>query len=262
MIKSEKSIVFDAPVEAVFAYLIDPAHMPEYEPSLHEVKDIQSLPNGGFTYTAVVRALGLHVEFISIPPRSTSFVDLLGPPVEQRSGADALALPLEGGTAGELRVFEVLDAREVLVDQGGVGQRPEVLGGLQLGGIGRQKQQVHMIRHAQMDAGVPAGAIQDEHNLLVGAGTDLAGERGQFHLKERNADGGSEMEDGPAGSGMDEAHEVAPGEAVLHGGDRTVADWRPDAAQQRLQADPMFVGRPQFDLRVGKRRRHCLQQRP
>ncbi len=63
MIKSEKSIVFDAPVEAVFAYLIDPAHMPEYEPSLHEVKDIQSLPNGGFTYTAVVRALGLHVEF-------------------------------------------------------------------------------------------------------------------------------------------------------------------------------------------------------
>jgi len=40
---------------------------------------------------------------------------------------------LEGETAGELCVFKVLDGGKVLVDQGGVGQRPHVLGGLQLG---------------------------------------------------------------------------------------------------------------------------------
>lgn len=37
---------------------------------------------------------------------------------------------LEGGAASELGVFEILDGSEVLVDQRGVGQRPQVLGRL------------------------------------------------------------------------------------------------------------------------------------
>jgi hypothetical protein len=38
---------------------------------------------------------------------------------------------LEGNTALELGIFQVLDGGEVLVDQCGVGQRPQVLSGLQ-----------------------------------------------------------------------------------------------------------------------------------
>ena len=67
---------------------------------------------------------------ISIPPRSSSFVDLLGPPVEQGRGADALALALEDGTISKLGVFQILDGGEVLVDEGGVGQWPQVFGRL------------------------------------------------------------------------------------------------------------------------------------
>lgn len=54
---------------------------------------------------------------------------------------------------------------------------------------------------------------------------------------------------------MDEADEVAPGNAVLHDGGGPLPDGRPDAAQQRFEPNAMFVGRPQFYLRLGKRGR-------
>ena len=50
--------------------------------------------------------------------------------MEAGGRADALGLGLQGGAAGKLGVFQVLDAGEMLVDECSVGQRPEVLGGL------------------------------------------------------------------------------------------------------------------------------------
>src|SRR5690349_4857683 len=84
-------------------------------------------------YTSIAR--DTHC-LILVTPWPSTFVNLLGPPMEQRSRATALALPLEGGAPGELRVFEFLDGGEVLVDQGRIGQWPEMLGGLQFRGIG------------------------------------------------------------------------------------------------------------------------------
>jgi hypothetical protein len=66
---------------------------------------------------------------ISIPSGSSSFVDLHGPPMEQRGGADAFAWPLEDGTMSKLGVFAVRDGGEMLVDECGVGQWPQVFGG-------------------------------------------------------------------------------------------------------------------------------------
>lgn len=73
--------------------------------------------------------------------------------MEQRGGADALGVALQLSAAGELGVFELLKCgekcSEVPIDQDRVGERSEVLGGRQFRGIGRQKQQVHMVGHAQ-----------------------------------------------------------------------------------------------------------------
>ena len=44
------------------------------------------------------------------PPGSSTFVDLLGPPVEAGGRADAFGLALERGAVGQLGVLEVLDA--------------------------------------------------------------------------------------------------------------------------------------------------------
>ena len=62
MIRIDKSIVTDAPIEQVFAYLVDPTHLPEYMTGGGEVKDIQRLPDGRFTYTEVSKVLGIRAE--------------------------------------------------------------------------------------------------------------------------------------------------------------------------------------------------------
>ena len=176
---------------------------------------------------------------------------------------DEIGPRLQGSAVGELGVFEVLDAGEMLVDECSVGQGPEMFGGLQFGRVRGQKEQVDVLGDPEVDAGrFPARPIEHQHDLLVGASTRLARELGQLHCKHGDADGGGQMKERPTGGGMDEADEVAPGKAVLHHRHRPLTDRRPDAPQERLQADAMLIGRPQLDLGVGERRRHCLQQRP
>ena len=51
---------------------------------------------------------------------------------------------------------------------------------------------------------------------------------------------------------MDKAHQIAPGKAVLHDRCGALPNGRPEAGEQRFEANAMFVGGPQFDLRVRK----------
>lgn len=51
--------------------------------------------------------------------------------MEQCCGTDEIRPGLQGDTALGLDVFELVDGGEVAIGQDGVGQRPEVLGGLQ-----------------------------------------------------------------------------------------------------------------------------------
>ena len=82
--------------------------------------------------------------------------------------ADQVGALLQGQAAGELGILQVVDRGEMAVDQDGVGQRPQMLGGLQLGRIRRQEEQVDVLGDAQVHTGVPAGAIEHQHDLLVG----------------------------------------------------------------------------------------------
>jgi hypothetical protein len=69
-----------------------------------------------------------------------------------------------------------------------------------------------VLGHVQFDAGMPARLVQDEHNLLLGAGADLLGKGGQCDFEEGDADRGRQMKDRAAGSRVDEADQVAPRE--------------------------------------------------
>src|SRR5690348_6270477 len=104
--------------------------------------------------------------FILVSSRALSFTDAFGPPVEQRRGANEVGTSLQGDTACRLRVFQVLDAGKVRIDQDRVGQWPEMFGRLELGRIGGQEQQVDVLRHPQPQTGVPASTVEDEHDLF------------------------------------------------------------------------------------------------
>jgi carbon monoxide dehydrogenase subunit G len=62
MLKFEKSIEIDAPVETVFAYTVDPARTAEFMSGGEEITNVQRLPDGRYTYTVVSKVLTMRVE--------------------------------------------------------------------------------------------------------------------------------------------------------------------------------------------------------
>jgi uncharacterized protein YndB with AHSA1/START domain len=62
MARIKKTIKIDAPVEEVFGYVEEPANVPEYWPSVIEVKDVEPLPNGGTKYRWVYKMAGVRFE--------------------------------------------------------------------------------------------------------------------------------------------------------------------------------------------------------
>jgi uncharacterized membrane protein len=58
----EKEVTLQAPIEQIFGYISEPSNLPEFWPSLIEVKDIQSLPNGGYSGRWVYKMAGMRFE--------------------------------------------------------------------------------------------------------------------------------------------------------------------------------------------------------
>ena len=199
---------------------------------------------------------------ILIHPRPLSFPDPLRPPVEPRGRPNEVGTRLEGDAARGLGVLELVDRSEMAVGQGRVGQRPQVLGRLQLGRIRRQEQPVDMLGHPQLDAGMPARAVQDEDDLLGGSSTHLSGEGGEFDLEERDADRRGQMKDRTAGGGVHEADEGAPVVAMLDGRGGPLPVKAPDLLEDRFQAEAVLVDGPELDARLRERGRHRLEERP
>ncbi len=62
MAKIEKSLLINAPVEQVFAFMAKPENLPEIWPSLQEVRNVQPLPNGGYAYDWTYKMAGIRLE--------------------------------------------------------------------------------------------------------------------------------------------------------------------------------------------------------
>lgn len=78
-------------------------------------------------------------DLILIPSRRMSFVEALWPPMEEGGRADEGWVRLERNAVLGLRIFEVLDAGEMAVDEWRIGQGPQMFSGLEFGGVGREE---------------------------------------------------------------------------------------------------------------------------
>lgn len=170
-------------------------------------------------------------------------------------------MALQRDTASGLDVFELVDAGKVAVDERRVGQRPEMLGRRQLGRIGRQKEQMDVLGDPQAPTRMPPSPIQHEDDLFLRTSSHLSGKGSELDFEEGDADGGSQMKDGTTRGGIDEAHEVAPFKAMLDRSQWPLAIETPDLVQDGLEANAMFVHRPQFDLGLGKGGGYRLDER-
>jgi len=60
--KVDKEVWIEAPIEKIFGYISEPSNLPEFWPSLMGIKDVQSLPNGGYSARWVYKMLGMLFE--------------------------------------------------------------------------------------------------------------------------------------------------------------------------------------------------------
>ena len=65
MVKVNKSIIINAPIEKIFKYATEPSNLPEIWPSLVENKLVERLPNGGNKTQFVYKMAGMRFEGIS-----------------------------------------------------------------------------------------------------------------------------------------------------------------------------------------------------
>jgi uncharacterized protein YndB with AHSA1/START domain len=57
----EKEITVKAPVDRVFAFVDDPVNLPQIWPSLYEIKDVKTLPNGGHAFDWIYNMAGKRI---------------------------------------------------------------------------------------------------------------------------------------------------------------------------------------------------------
>jgi uncharacterized membrane protein len=62
MANLQKSIMINAPVDKVFAFMNTPQNLPEIWPSMIEVKDVIPATGGGFNFGWVYKMAGLHID--------------------------------------------------------------------------------------------------------------------------------------------------------------------------------------------------------
>ena len=60
MAKVDKEVWIKAPLDKLYDYISYPGNMPEFWPSLTDIFDIHSLPNGGYAVKWVYKMLGIH----------------------------------------------------------------------------------------------------------------------------------------------------------------------------------------------------------
>ncbi|MFC2017200.1 SRPBCC family protein [Chloroflexota bacterium] len=59
MAKIEEAAIVNAPIERIFRHINEPSNWLEFWPSLVEIKDVQSLPNGGYRARWVYKMAGM-----------------------------------------------------------------------------------------------------------------------------------------------------------------------------------------------------------
>ena len=175
------------------------------------------------------------------------------PPFEEGMCFDLIRVVSEDTATLGKNLIEFLQGLEVFIDDGLIRQRPQAFGGLDLWRVRWQEHQFNAFRNFQILGDMPARAVEHQDDVLVEAGANFGGERPQERAEQRSVDAVGDEPHDLARGGPDEAVQIKPLVAVMATGDGAAAAGRPDLAQDRFQAEAVFVERPDLDRdrRVG-----------
>ncbi len=148
-------------------------------------------------------------------------------------------------------VLQLLDRADVFVGEWLVDQLPRRFGRLQFRRVGRRKDQAHAVWNVEPRFPVPSGVVEDEKDGSIASRAGLAREGGEQRLEKLFRDAIVHIPERLSRRGRDEGGDVEPVETMMAKRDRTLADRRPNAPRNGLQAEAMFVGREDFDGSAG-----------
>lgn len=134
----------------------------------------------------------------------------------------------------ELNGLQLVDVGEMPIDQRRIGELPQVFTRLEFGRVGRQKQQMHLVGNHQIQAGMPARAIEHEHDLLLWAGADFGSEGRQFGGEQRGTHSRRHLPHRATGAGLGKGDQIAPLVTRLDRRDGALARQHPHPLQDRL----------------------------
>ncbi len=128
---------------------------------------------------------------------------------------DQFRAGLQCHAALSLGIFQVFDGGEGAIGEDRVGERPEVFSGLELGRVGGQEQEVDVLGDLYLDAAMPASPVEGEDDFVAGPRTTSWANSANSISKSAMLTVVARCNTVRQSGGMDKAHEVAPGVAVL-----------------------------------------------
>ena len=164
-----------------------------------------------------------------------------GPPTND------LRMSLEPAATFRLNVLQLVERAEDPIGKRLIGERPQAFCGLQLGRMGWQKEQMQPFWNHELPTLVPARLIQHQENLLVRPRALFPCEGGQREGKSCGIDCWHEQPRGLAALWLHKPIEVRPLIAGSDHGPNPVPFARPDPAQDRFEANAVFVLTPHFN---------------
>ena len=145
---------------------------------------------------------------------------------------------------------EFVEGGEMPIDDGLIHQRPEMLGRLEFGRVGRQVDEADPVGDGQVLGSMPTRIVEHEDDAALAARAGLAGEAGEQFGEEGLREAAAEIPDRLAAGWLHEGSDVEPLVAVVTERDRPLARRRPDPAPDRLQAEAGLILGPDLDRSV------------
>ena len=137
--------------------------------------------------------------------------------MEAGMGLDDLRVRLQPAAAFGLDLFQLVERGEDPIGQRLVRKRPEPLRRLHLWGIRRQEHQVDPLWQLKSSTAVPAGTIENQHDLFVWSCAHLLGKSGQDERKDLNVDCGHEPPARLPALWVNKSKDIHPFVALGHG---------------------------------------------
>src|SRR5438552_1865920 len=151
---------------------------------------------------------------------------------------------LKPGTMLDQNSLKFIKSFEPTIDEWFVGELPQMFSRLKLWRVGRQKTQGDSRRALDFGADVVGSVVQQNENLVHGAGLNKISEFLQSHVKSHKLNTWHQEIEGAPGGRMGKGVDIQPFVARPNRDNRPLPARCPDAPQERLKTNTMLVSNP------------------